>query len=691
MTAPRPTPIRIFLLVSLPLLAYFLSWYYNGQMIPLLSASMVVLLLWGAIAVWPRLRAGLPWPRGFLPLFMLLWVFWFWLSLFWSQVPYSSWFYFWVLGSLPMGFLFWVLMPEEESRAVWPWVWAGILASAWVLSVMALWEYFHAMDTGQPIGNLRVRGPLLDTNSFAAWMNLLYFPVLARFLYLDGRARTGFFSGKVDFRRLFYLLTLLFLGFAFWATYSRGGTLAWICTMVAALVLFRRNPGIKCQMVLVLGLLVASYAIFGYLHHYDMILHLAPGYLASSVDTISRGLMWLATWHIFLDHPWQGTGIGSYFLFYPAYRLPGELASAGTYAHNDYLEFLAEGGILNLGFLLAFAGALFYALYRFLSYRNTAEVPLLESGRALDAGLVLGVFAITGHALGNFIFYNLPLSLLAGLLLGQAWRQSLSRGETGPVLPRLQIHHPVFVQGALVLVWAAAIWCLMLDGAVYALFSSNGWLDRVISGKQTRAVFLMKAANFLVAARPQATQPHVYLGNAYQNLAERDNTLGQKQHRVLIRAALAEYRHSLAGIPRQSGVLNAMGSLYLQQGKFLGLDAGQRLQKAVLVWRQALAYDPESVNLRSEIAQNAFFREGQIQEGLSFLKAGLDRPLFPESRSLLEWVIAEKEWTLEKNPGAAIRTLVGSLRSNPDFLPAVELLRKFGSVQKSETARNPAA
>ncbi len=679
--ASRPTLFRIFLLVSLPLLAYFLSWYYNGQTISLLSGSMAALLVWGAVSVWPRLNAGLPWPRGFLPVFMLLWVIWLWLTLFWSGVPYSSWFYFWVLGSLPLGFLFWVLMPEEDARAVWPWVWAGILAGAWVLSLMALWEYFSTMDHGGSGFLLRVKGPLLDTNSFAAWMNLLYFPVLGRFLYLDGRSRAGFFSGKVDPARLFYLLTLLFLGFAFWATYSRGGTLSWICTLLVALVVFRRIPRFRSNLLLLTGITAACYAIFGYLHHYDMLGHLAPAFVTANLSTVSRGLMWLATWHMFLDHPWQGTGIGSYFLFYPAYRLPGELGSAGTYAHNDYIEFLAEGGIANLGFLLVFASVLFYSLYRVL-FSGKIKDPLAEEGRYQAAGLILGVFAITGHALGNFIFYNLPLGLLAGILLGQAWRRFLSSGETEPVLPRLQINHPSFVQGALVLLWAVAIWYLVLDGAVYALFSSNGWLDSVIPGKQARAVFLMKAANFLVAARPQATQPHVYLGNAYQNLAARDKNLDPQQHRVLIRAALSEYRQSLVGIPRQPGVLKAMGSLYLEQGQFLGLNPQQSLEKALLSWRRALAYEPESVSLRSEIAQNAFFREGNTRQGIAFLEAGLERPLFPEARSLLEWVIAEKQWTMAHDPEAAVRTLAGSLRKNPDFTPNAELIRQIGILEK---------
>ena len=108
--------LRYPLLVALPLLAYLSSWYYNGQVIPLLALSSVLLLLWGATALWPRLGAGLPWPKGFLPVFMLVWFVWFWLTLFWSTEPYSSWFYFWTLGSLPLIFLVFIALPRDERE-----------------------------------------------------------------------------------------------------------------------------------------------------------------------------------------------------------------------------------------------------------------------------------------------------------------------------------------------------------------------------------------------------------------------------------------------------------------------------------------------------------------------------------------------------------------------------------------------
>ncbi|MBU2763981.1 O-antigen ligase family protein, partial [Acidithiobacillus caldus] len=411
---------RIAWLTIVPLLAYFSSWYYNGALIPLLATSSILLLLFSAVAVWPRVRQGLPWPKGFLPIFMLLWLFWYWLTLFWSHVPYSSWFYFWTLGSVPIGFLGWTMMTDSDRQKVWPWFWRGMVLSTWVLAAIGLWEYYQLLGEGAGWQALRPQGPLLDCNSYSAWMNLLFFPLIARFFYVDAQRTATFLDRRIDWSIVGYLLTIALLLLADFSTGSRGGLLAWLCTIPFAIWGFRGFPGMGKRWAVILGLVLLAFLIMNYPKGYDILGQLNPHYISSNIATVSRSLMWIATWHIFLSHPYLGTGLGSYFLFYPAYRLPGELASAGTYAHNDYIEFLAEGGLINLGFLLAFAGTLFYALYRLIV--RPARLGISEENRYWALGLVLGVFAITGHALGNFIFYNLPLSILAGIFLAQAWR-----------------------------------------------------------------------------------------------------------------------------------------------------------------------------------------------------------------------------------------------------------------------------
>ncbi len=671
-SAPR---LRPALYALFPFLAYLLAWYYNGQLIPLLAGSMILLMLWGAWVWWPRLREGLPWPRGFLPVFMLAWLIWFGATLFWSGVPYTSWFYFWVLGSLPLAFLVWIALPADVAEGAWRCLWLGAVVSAVALSLYALWQYDHWMGRGVGLTGLRPLGPLLDTNSFAAWLNLLFFPLLAAYFSSDAQRRERFLSTRVHWVSLGYLITMTLLLLAFFSTNSRGGFLAWLCTMPIALWGLRRQPGARGRSFLVLGLAAIAFLLFGYVQGYDLLGHLAPGFITHNISTVSRGLMWLATWHIFLSHPWLGTGLGSYFLYYPAYRLPGELASAGTYAHNDYIEYLAEGGLINLGFLLTFAGVLIFALYRLLVQGGKA-LGLADDKRLQALGLVLGVFAITGHALGNFIFYNLPLSLLGGLFLARAWQIFGARGWTAPLLPRMGINHPFIVQTVLAIALVAGSWNLVCDGLSFSLLSDNAWLNRWMPNAGQRAVFLLRAADWLALARPLATQPHVYLANTYLSLATNDRVLDEKKRRELLRSALHEYQESLVGIPRQGGVWNSIGTLYLSEGKLLGLSTDAARRAALLAWRKGLAVDPESVALRTQIAELAYLLPGHIQEGLAFLRAGLHRPLFPDSRSALQMNIAMTQWRAHDAAGAR-QTLVRLLQENPAYTPAVGLLQSM--------------
>jgi O-antigen ligase len=64
------------------------------------------------------------------------------------------------------------------------------------------------------------------------------------------------------------------------------------------------------------------------------------------VKEAKRASMRHGAWHIFLDHPILGTGLGTFQLVYPPYETlyDGKIVN---HAHNDYLEALAETGILG--------------------------------------------------------------------------------------------------------------------------------------------------------------------------------------------------------------------------------------------------------------------------------------------------------------------------------------------------------
>src|SRR6202022_622276 len=75
------------------------------------------------------------------------------------------------------------------------------------------------------------------------------------------------------------------------------------------------------------------------------------------VNSGKRASMRLDTWHIFREHPWTGTGLGTLQTVFPAYETLYD-AKVVNHSHNDYLEALAETGVVGAACFAWFLAAL---------------------------------------------------------------------------------------------------------------------------------------------------------------------------------------------------------------------------------------------------------------------------------------------------------------------------------------------
>ena len=115
--------------------------------------------------------------------------------------------------------------------------------------------------------------------------------------------------------------------------------------------------------------------------------------------------------HIFKDHPVEGAGLGALVAIYPRYEIlyDGRLVD---HVHNDYIEMLAETGVLGGLCGLAF----FWILFREAKTCYGAEQG--HFSRALHAGAVTG---LCGMLLHSFVDFNLHIPANALLFLLQAY------------------------------------------------------------------------------------------------------------------------------------------------------------------------------------------------------------------------------------------------------------------------------
>jgi O-antigen ligase len=114
-------------------------------------------------------------------------------------------------------------------------------------------------------------------------------------------------------------------------------------------------------------------------------------------------------WRIFLDHPFVGTGLGTLQLVYPRYETlyDGKIVN---HTHNDYLEALAETGILGGLCCAWFLAVLFSESLKRLRQLNNSFIGTLQ---------LSGLVASTGFLVHSFVDFNLhiPANALLFFLL----------------------------------------------------------------------------------------------------------------------------------------------------------------------------------------------------------------------------------------------------------------------------------
>lgn len=130
---------------------------------------------------------------------------------------------------------------------------------------------------------------------------------------------------------------------------------------------------------------------------------------STEVTESKRLSMYRDTWRIFLDHPLLGAGLGTLRIVYPAYETLYD-GKVVNHTHNDYLEALAETGIL---------GGLCCAWFLLVLLRQSLLL-LRQCNFSFAGALQLsGVVACAGFLVHALVDFNLhiPSNLLLFLLM----------------------------------------------------------------------------------------------------------------------------------------------------------------------------------------------------------------------------------------------------------------------------------
>jgi len=323
---------------------------------------------------------------------------------------------------LLMASLIFLFLCVQVFRTLQDWrgfVWFG-MGFGFVVSVFAILQ--HLTSNGKLYWFREVRyggmpfGPYVNRNHFAGFAELV-FPLALVPLVL-GRVRRE----RVAVVALFAVVPIgaLFL------SASRGGIVSFCVQLALLTYLLLRRRGLGKHLLSVAAVLLAALLMVTWLG-VGQILERFSSFQSLEVTEGKRAAMRRGAWHIFLDRPLAGTGLGTFQIVYPRYETlyDGKIVN---HAHNDYLEALAETGVLG-GFCYAWflLVLLLKSLSRFRENDFSFAGALQLSGMVACAGFLV-------HALADFNFHipsNLWLFLLmAHLATTEIQQPSLSAAST---------------------------------------------------------------------------------------------------------------------------------------------------------------------------------------------------------------------------------------------------------------------
>jgi O-antigen ligase len=254
-----------------------------------------------------------------------------------------------------------------------------------------------------------VFGPYVNRNHFAGFIELVA-PVGLALLVFRGVHR--------DLFPMVGLLTIVPIG-ALILSSSRGGIVSFAFEVGVLVLLARTRRGSERSQFVAIGVVgLAAVVLIVWLGAGTAVERLSKTRV-SDVTLTRRASMFRGAEHVFFDNPIKGAGLGTTVSVYPRYETIYD-GLIVDHVHNDYIEALAETGIVG-----GFCGLAFL----WLLYREARKSFGAEQGhfsRALHAGAIA---AICGLLLHSSVDFNLHIPANALLFLLQAYL------ATSPPLP----------------------------------------------------------------------------------------------------------------------------------------------------------------------------------------------------------------------------------------------------------------
>lgn len=454
----------------------------------------------------------------------------------------------------------------------------GALILVAMAEVLVALRQFSAGDDFMPLGlrrpesGRRASGFLISPNHLAGYLEVIGVMALSCACWSQWR---GWVRGLAG-----YAAAACFVGVAI--TGSRGGYLSTaFCLVVFGAISIAIVASADRRRAMLLGLAGAVFLVLAGFGAY----HLMSGnpLLKERMDRLGaqftggrldiRIYNWQATLDQFRIAPVLGTGAGTH-LYYGRYFRREPLQSDPVHAHSDYLELLAEYGVVGAGVVAIFLGAhLFMGLRRLRKILHEDLLPrgiLLDDDLALLVGSLSALAAYAAHSVvdfnlhipGNALVFAFIFALLAGRRSRAGAEESTRFDWSRAALPAL---------GA----WVAVSGLPKLPGEYWAEEAR-----KAVGRRKLPEVSELSEK----ALQWEKENPYIYfyLGEAKRVFAA--NLQIRALRGPLFEEAIAAYRQSLALFPQDVTTWVRLAQ---------ALDGMKRFEEAEAAFRTALDLDPQ--------------------------------------------------------------------------------------------------
>jgi O-antigen ligase len=264
------------------------------------------------------------------------------------------------------------------------------LFSAGLAAVSGLVQFLGGVDflRGREImimkGNMRaITSSFSHCNGFGAYL-IIPFAISISFLKSSRSHKIRVY--------VFMLILAVILLFCIFHTYSRGAWIGVLAALIAMVLISRR-------MTIVSVAIIFAIVLF-FIPEFRNILF---SIFQSGGDS-DRFKYWQVAVTMFKENPFLGKGLGTFMAYFSKY-LPNLFPA---YAHNCFLQILAESGIFSLITFLSFVSLVIYSGIKQFFYNRD---PVLLGG-------LCGLIGFLAHSFFEVSLYSLPLATLFWVWIG---------------------------------------------------------------------------------------------------------------------------------------------------------------------------------------------------------------------------------------------------------------------------------